>query len=88
MANIVFTPMCSECRGLLFDVEIGITTEYMDDLYHETYPYTQGYPEIHPFKCPYCGKVFKNIISFDPRLANGGLITIHESILNYRGDDD
>ena len=83
MANIAFVPTCSKCLTPIFNTAVGVTTEYMDELYVSKKLYMTPYLEVHPEECPHCGTLFKNMIYPDSQhLDNEGMVVFTEKLIN------
>lgn len=61
MASIVFRPTCSRCKKIL-EYEI-INVEEAAEIYASNKLVETILYDISPCKCPYCGKIFDNIIA-------------------------
>lgn len=66
MAEIIFRPICSECKNLIFsniDINYGseeLMYEESDERYRKIH-FMVDKPTISPPFCPYCGAYFSSI---------------------------
>ena len=60
MAEINFLPVCSNCHRVLYDREIGVETDIINNEI-EPLPMKIPYSRITPWKCRYCGEPFETV---------------------------
>lgn len=60
MAEINFLPVCSNCHRILYDREIGVETDIINNEV-KPLPMKIPYSRITPYKCRYCGEYFETV---------------------------
>lgn len=83
MAEIIFMPVCSNCKRIIFDKAIGFLPGIGNSSYSDDSVYDEIRLELRPGKCPYCNAPFDVLRMLPSDFLNGSMVTAYE-----RADDN
>lgn len=68
MAEIIFLPVCSNCKSILWGEEINVNTVYNSVCLGNGKVLSIPEPIVSPYVCKYCGSVFQSVNTPTPSI--------------------